>query len=223
MATDSRAANQDHIDNYRTQGPARMGIMTSHVWREDPRRVLFVLARYKFVAKMLSGFQNVLEVGCGDGFGSRIVLQEVGSVHGVDVEPAFIDNCSKENPSERATFSLADLTRQAVTPRRDAAYALDVLEHIPPALEHAFMSNLCASLDEGGVCLLGMPSLESQQYASEWSKMEHVNCKKGADFKQFMRRYFRTVFLFSMNDEVVHTGYSPMAQYLLCLGVGVAG
>ena len=28
-------------------------------------------------------------------------------------------------------------------------------------------------------------------------------------------------FNFSMNDEVVHTGYAPMAHYIFCIGVGV--
>lgn len=35
------------------------------------------------------------------------------------------------------------------------------------------------------------------------------------DFKNTMQRYFHNVFMFSMNDEVVHTGFHPMAHYLL--------
>jgi len=62
-----------------------------------------------------------------------------------------------------------------------------------------------------------MPSLESQRYASPQSKAGHVNCKSGPDLKKTMEEYFHSVFLFSMNDEVVHTGFYPMAQYLLAL------
>lgn len=215
-----RPANKDHIDSYNELGPVRMGIMTSHCWREDPKRVLFVLARYKFIAKMLSGFNEVLEVGCGDGFGSGIVLQEVGKVHGVDIEPAFIENCLNERHSDRVSFEVADLTSSPVSPKRDAAYSLDVLEHIDKTKEDLFMKNIANSIKDDGVCILGMPSLESQAYASEWSKMEHVNCKSGKDFKRFMQNYYKNVFLFSMNDEVVHTGFSPMAHYLIGIGVG---
>ena len=32
-----------------------------------------------------------------------------------------------------------------------------------------------------------------------------------------MLKYFENVFLFSMNDEVVHTGFSPMAHYLFVI------
>jgi hypothetical protein len=68
--------------------------------------------------------------------------------------------------------------------------------------------------------VLGMPSLESQAYASPQSKAGHVNCKSGKDFKGLMQRYFDQVFLFSMNDEVVHTGFYPMAHYLIALCCG---
>ena len=35
------------------------------------------------------------------------------------------------------------------------------------------------------------------------------------DLKRTLERHFHTVFVFSMNDEVVHTGFYPMANYLL--------
>ena len=77
-----------------------------------------------------------------------------------------------------------------------------------------FISN---SLFENGVAIIGVPSRESQVYASELSKKGHINCKSGFELKEFMGKYFNTVFIFSMNDEVVHTGFSPMAHYLFAL------
>ena len=41
-----------------------LGPMMNQVWHDDPRRLTFVLARYKFVAKMLSGKERALEIGC---------------------------------------------------------------------------------------------------------------------------------------------------------------
>jgi hypothetical protein len=38
--------------------------------------------------------------------------------------------------------------------------------------------------------------------------------------KMLLELYFHNVFIFSMNDEVVHTGYYKMAHYLLALCVG---
>jgi len=80
---------QRGLEMYR-EAAETLGPMTTQVWQDDPRRLTFVLARYKFVAKMLSGKRRVLEVGCADAFGTRIVQQEVGSVVAIDFDPVFI-------------------------------------------------------------------------------------------------------------------------------------
>ena len=100
----------------------------------------------------------------------------------------------------------------------DGIYALDVLEHIAPDKEGIFLANIMSSLAPHGAVVLGMPSLESQAYASPNSKAGHVNCKSMPEFRRFMEKYFHNVFMFGMNDEVVHTGYHKMSHYLFALG-----
>ena len=79
---------------------------------------------------------------------------------------------------------------------------------------------MASSLDAAGTMIIGMPSLESQPYASALSKEGHVNCKTMPDLKAVMQGHFHNVFMFSMNDEVVHTGYHKMAHYLFALCCG---
>lgn len=211
-----------HVELKQKQGLTKLGVEKNANWHSDPRRLVFVLSRYKFVAKMLSGKNRVLEIGCGDGFPVRIVLQEVGSIHAVDIDPVFIDDIA-ERTDEKWRFSSAvhDMLSGPVAGQYDAAYSLDVLEHIAKKDERKFMDNIVKSLTKTGVLIIGMPSIESQAHASPLSKIGHVNCKTGTELKTLMLDYFENVFMFSMNDEVVHTGYQPMAQYLFGMGVGV--
>jgi 2-polyprenyl-3-methyl-5-hydroxy-6-metoxy-1,4-benzoquinol methylase len=113
-----------------------------------------------------------------------------------------------------------DMLKTPVAGRFDAVYSLDVLEHIPALSERAFLENMFKSLKRSGVAIIGMPSLQSQTYASAHSREGHVNCKSMPDFKGLMECYFENVFTFSMNDELVHTGFHMMAHYLLCICVG---
>jgi 2-polyprenyl-3-methyl-5-hydroxy-6-metoxy-1,4-benzoquinol methylase len=202
-------------------GLTPLGLMTNQVWQDDPRRLGILLARYKFVAKMLSGRGDVGEVGCGDAFGTRVVLQEVGNVTVYDFDRVFIEDI-RQRRSERWPIQprLHDIIQGALPHRHDGIYSLDVIEHINGRDEHAYLVNLRDSLTEDGVLIIGTPSLESQPYASPPSRAGHVNCKSGADLKMLLARYFRHVFLFSMNDEVVHTGFYPMAHYLLATCCG---
>jgi len=200
-------------------GRTTLGLMSNQVWHDDPRRLAFVLARYKFVSKMLSGMNRVLEVGCADAFATRIVAQEVGSVTAVDFDPVFIDDVkARKDPRWPIDARVHDMLSGPVDATFDAAYAIDVLEHIAAETEDTFLRNVVSSLTESGVLLVGLPSIHSQAYASPPSRAGHVNCKDAPGLRDTMSRHFRNVFIFSMNDEVVHTGFYPMAHYLFALG-----
>lgn len=201
-------------------GRHSLGLVASSVLDDDPRRLTFLYSRYKFVSKMFEGLDSVLEIGCGDATGTPLVRQVIPRVVASDFDEVFIQDATSRNLDSRPIhFCVHDFLAGPMTELFDGAYALDVLEHIEAAAEDRFLSNICRSLTAGGVAIIGMPSLESQLYASPASKEGHVNCKTGPDLKATMKRHFRHVFLFSMNDEVVHTGFTPMAHYLLALGV----
>ncbi len=206
------------IEVLRQQGVERLGLMTGWAWYDDPRHLLFTLSRYKFVAKMMAGRNSVLEVGCSDGFATRLVAQSVKSVVGVDFDPQFIAD-AMERRSDRwpIDFRVHDILAAPVPGVFDGAYALDVIEHILPEREDRFLENIRASLSAAGILIIGTPSLASQQYASPQSKEGHVNCKTGDELKATLLRHFEQVFIFSMNDEVVHTGYANMAHYYMAL------
>lgn len=206
---------------HKAKGYTPMGLASSLMWQKDPRGFLFTLARYKFVAKILSGKKKVLEIGCGDAFGTRLVLQEVGKICAVDFDPIFVRDVNKRmEDSWKFDCRVHDMLSKPLSEKFDAAFLLDVIEHIPKAKEKRFMSNIMRSLKKNSILIIGTPSLQSQIYATRASKKGHVNCKDHKRLKKLMLNYFHNVFIFSMNDEVVHTGFYPMANYLLAIGVG---
>jgi Methyltransferase domain len=206
------------LDVARTVGTPQFGLMSGQTWHDDPRRLVFQLARYKFVAKMLSGQSHVLEVGCADAFASRIVRQEVARLTAIDFDPLFVENARAiMDAAWKIEVRVHDMLTGPLPEGFDGAFALDVLEHIAPVQEHVFVRNLAASLTAQGVLVIGTPSLTSQSYASPLSRQGHANCKTAEGLRELLRAEFRHVFLFSMNDEVVHTGFYPLAHYLLAL------
>lgn len=199
-----------------------LGEMHAASFASDPKHLGFVLARYTFVAKMLYGKRHVLEIGCGDGTGAKVVAPAVNYLYGIDRE---------ELPNYSGPFVKMDIIEDADRipfldwhgPENgmDAVFALDVLEHIQPRSEDAFIGNMKFFLrNEHGVCIIGMPSLESQPHASALSKQHHVNCKTEEGLRSTMSRHFRNVFMFGMNDATLHTGFGPMCQYRLALCTG---
>lgn len=199
-----------------------VGAMISNAWEEDPKRLAFTFARYKFVARMMAGKRQVLEVGCNSGFASQVVSAHVGCLTAIDRDAEAI--AETKNYKTDIRFIQHDIVAAplhllpwAYFGGYDGVFALDVLEHIWPEDEASFMENLCASLNPHGTAIIGMPSLESQKYASPNSAREHVNCKTEDELRSLLERYFHNVYLFGMNDETLHTGYGPMCHYRLAL------
>jgi 2-polyprenyl-3-methyl-5-hydroxy-6-metoxy-1,4-benzoquinol methylase len=201
-----------------SRGLSKLGSMRNYDWENDPRRFAFTFSRYKFVSKMFDGFESVLELGCGDGFASRIVRQTVRNLVITDFDPKFIDEINAvEVPEWTLVAKVHDMVKSPMEEQFDGIFSLDVLEHIQKIHEDTFLKNICYSLNDHGSLIIGMPSLESQVYASEGSKAGHVNCKSGNELRDFLKKYFHSVFMFSMNDEVLHTGFFPMSHYLLAV------
>jgi 2-polyprenyl-3-methyl-5-hydroxy-6-metoxy-1,4-benzoquinol methylase len=201
-----------------------MGPCTSYSLAQDPKHMAFVLSRYKFVAKMLKGMNKVIELGSGDGFGLPIVAQEVGFVHCVDWDSTYVDSINKRliEPGwvKNASAILHDINVEPLPYRMvDAVYMIDVLEHIDPDREDVILTRLCNTLNPDGVMLLGIPNKSSSYLASKVSDVQHINLKTAGELKKTMCKYFNNIFLFGMNDEVLHTGYYDMCHYLWALCV----
>ena len=83
-----------------------------------------------------------------------------------------------------------------------------------------FFSTLTKNLlSSKGIAIIGTPNKYAEAYQSEASKMAHVNMFDANRLRSALLNYFHNVFVFSMNDEVVHTGFDKMSHYLLALCV----
>ena len=188
----------------------------------DPRSLLFKCARYKFVAKVLRGRQYVVEIGCGDGFAAPLVAQEVGELVVTDIDPEFL-NLAREflgpwkNISAQAHGEIFCEEKRGFA---DSVFALDVLEHVPVSEEEEFLSSVRDALHDNGIAVFGVPSLESQRFTNPDNRKGHINVKSVEDLATLLQSYFESVVDFGMNDEIVHTGFSPMRSYsfFLCNG-----
>jgi len=144
--------NQPLISLENERGLENIGLMKSLEWHEDPKRLVFTLSRYKFVAKMLSGKNRVAEIGCGDGFCARIVKQEVGQLTITDYDSYFIkrfeDIASEEWPISAVEHNILE---GPLEQKFDAIYSLDVMEHIHSENEHVFIKNIIDSVKNSEV------------------------------------------------------------------------
>lgn len=194
-----------------------LGRHWSYNLRNDPKRLAFVLARYKFAGRMAGTGRRVLELGSSEGIGCPMLAAAARCYLGVDLdEPAIATaRANWEGPTRR--FVADDFLGKHYG-TFDVVVSLDVIEHIHVEYEELFFDTVYRNLDDDGVCIIGTPNVSSVAYASPASQRGHVNMYDADRLAGALGRVFHTVLRFGLNDEVAHTGFSPMAHYLVQVG-----
>ncbi len=197
----------------------------------DPKRIAFFMSRYKFAGKMLRRCKSILDVGCGDGMGSVSFLSDTDAdqVLGLDFEPKVIDYATEKllpalhvarPDAGKLSFTCQDFTLGVYpTGIFDGLCCLDVIEHIDPNLGDDFIDRMASTLTQNGVAVVGTPNGLAAQYGSVHSQIGHINLYDPERFRRALEARFLHVFAFSMNDEIVHTGFDKLAHYLMAVCV----
>ena len=222
----------DRVTALNIEEAITLGPIYSEFLLSDPKCFGFVLARYKFAAKMLARKSSILEVGCGEGVGAMMMACETGAqVTGIDFDAdqiAYADRHLRQpferfRPGEkgRLSFRCFDFVKgDDDLGQFDGLLSIDVIEHVPAGKEEDRFLRRCRDLlTDDGVAIIGTPNDFASPYASERSQIGHINLYKPDRYVETLERYFRNVFLMSMNDEMVHTGYNKMAHYLMAVCV----
>jgi 2-polyprenyl-3-methyl-5-hydroxy-6-metoxy-1,4-benzoquinol methylase len=195
-----------------------LGPYFGHQIRNSPRHILFTLARYKFAARMLPQDRtvSVLELGCSEGIGTLLLGESGHRVTAVDADEQAIAHANRVLQKPNLSFKSANFVGQKFG-TFDAVVSLDVIEHIERKDEDAYAKTITDNLTPEGMCVLGTPNDSASQYASKASQIGHVNMFVAERFTQLLRKHFVHVFMFGMNDEMVHTGFYPMCHYLMAV------
>ena len=204
-----------------------LGAWASYSYMNDPKHLTFALSRYKFVSRMLRNVKGrVLEVGCGDGLGVPITAQNLKHLIIADWDSRNVETVKERlGFAKNISYAVIDFNNKQWSEKQkvQAVYMIDVIEHVDPQNEDKFMRNVLSSIGtkKNAVCIIGTPNIVAASYASPQSAIAHINLKSFETLNDTMEKYFENVFLFGMNDEVVHTGYDSMCHYIWAVGVGL--
>lgn len=215
--------NWNAISEYISQTDSlQLGAYYAYMIQSDIKHMAFTLSRYKFAAKLLMYMEkvNLLELGCQEALGALLFKQnlKLNRYVGVDSDQRAIEWNNKYLPDE-FQFICKDLFQceQLGKENFNAVISLDVIEHIPTVMEDQFCKVITKSVTQDGTVIVGTPNVMLNPYASEGSKMGHINLYDQKRLYELMNKYFHNVFIFNMNDEVVNTGFAPMSCYIFAV------
>lgn len=209
----------DYYGNTQRDENVTIGPYSSYQFINSRRHLLFTASRYKFAKKMIGDSKKVLDLGCNDGFGTHFLAEGSLETVGVDFDKDAIKFATEEKGINYIKFICEDFFDK-VYGEFDGIVSFDVIEHIYPHNEERYMRTILKNLSQSGVFIIGTPSEESQKYSKENISGAHVNVYTGERLKEMLEKYFTNVFMFTQNDEIIHTGHFRMANYLLAVCCG---
>lgn len=185
--------------------------------KNNPLMVAIKFARYKFISKLLQKNDAILEVGCYDGVSSNFFSQFCKTVDALDIDEAALDE-AKQN-FKHINFIKQDALLHKSNKKYNVIIMLDFIEHLTQEDGIKLIEKYTPFLSENGMMIIGTPSKHFEKYRAPHNKLHHLHEYYPSELQGLMQKYFDRTMMFSMNDEIVHTGNIDLAWFIYSIGM----
>ncbi|VAW35592.1 hypothetical protein MNBD_GAMMA01-528 [hydrothermal vent metagenome] len=145
--------------------------------------------RYAF-AKRLVADKNVLDIACGEGYGSDILAQYAKTVVGIDIDDASVTHAKTQYSRNNLTYiagSCLDI------PLDDASInvvvSFETLEHL--AQQQEMLAEINRVLTSDGLLIISTPDKKYYSDATGFANEFHVKELYKDEFKQLLDRHWK--------------------------------
>ena len=147
------------------------------------------LHRYALACHLASG-KRVLDVACGEGYGSSLLAVQAASVVGVDIDAAAVEHARVKYGRLNLSFLNGDCTAIPLPDASiDLAVSFETLEH--HAEQEAMMAEFQRVLAPDGILIISTPDRQNYSDKRQYINPYHVRELYGAEFKALIHRYFQ--------------------------------
>jgi SAM-dependent methyltransferase len=125
--------------------------------REERLLLLRHVFAYEFAKTTIKPGSSVIEVGCGEGYGTSLLAQAASTITGLDVDEETVAHASRKYGSDTVRFRSYDgRTLPFAEGSFDAAVSFQVIEHVRD--DASFVDELHKVLKPGGILILTTPN-----------------------------------------------------------------
>ncbi len=155
------------------------------------------LAVYEWIGARVAG-RRVLDLACGEGYGSEVLSRAAASVVGVDANPEAFDHARLRYMRQNLRFDRALVDTYGEDESVDAVVFLQTIEHIQ--VPEAVLENFKRILAPGGVAYVSTPNLLTlaPQGAEKSDNPWHIREYRAHEFRELCESVFGSVELLGL-------------------------
>lgn len=170
--------------------------------------------RYQFVEPLVKGLR-VLDVACGEGYGSDRLAASALEVGGVDVSEAAIAHASAQYARPNLSFRVGSCIALPVADSCiDALISFETLEHIDA--HDAFMREIRRVLSPKGWALISTPNKAEYSDARAYRNEFHVKELYRNEFEDLLKSQFSNVLWLTQRNgfhSIIAREAPPVAEF----------
>jgi SAM-dependent methyltransferase len=169
--------------------------------------------RYVYAERLVAG-KSVLDVACGEGYGSHWLARRAKSVVGVDISEEAIAHARLRYTGENLSFLQggADLLPLEGEGLFEVVTSFETIEHIDIPTQERFVGEIKRVLKPGGVLLISTPNKHEYSDVPNYSNDFHIKEFYEGEFVEFLGRFFRHVSL--LGQRVYPASFVwPLGEY----------
>jgi SAM-dependent methyltransferase len=156
------------------------------------------LHRYLYARELCRG-KDVLDVACGEGYGSVLLSQVAKSVLAIDSAQDVIAHASRSYTAAHLRFSCGDARCiEAETASVDVVVSFETLEHL--AEQDTFLKELRRILRPDGIVIISTPDRDN--YVNPAPNPYHLRELTRSEFTSLLSQYFGHVLLLVQHPVV---------------------
>ena len=148
--------------------------------------------RYLYATKLVEN-KVVLDIACGEGYGSYLLSQYAEKVIGVDVDQIAINNAEDNYNNDNLEFKQGSASDIPIDGEAifDIIVSFETIEHIPEEAQKCFLEGVKRLLKPGGFFIVSTPDKLTYSDIPNYKNEFHVKEFYVDEFKEFLGSYFK--------------------------------
>jgi len=190
-------------------------------WLEEATIGYEHLHRYAYATAFADG-KRVLDLACGEGYGSHLLSRTANHVVGIDIDADAVRHASNKYLRKNLEFKIGSITEVPLEGQSlfDVIVCFEALEHI--ADHHALLKEIKRLLTPDGVFIVSTPNKWAYSDEPQYTNPFHVHELYFDEFSEVLRKYFKRVKMLGQrvycNSQiwpVFSSGNSDLIEYVM--------
>lgn len=154
------------------------------------------LNRYNFSLSFVKN-KTVVDIACGEGYGSNLLAQNAKNVLGIDIDQNSIEHAKNKYKKDNLSFLIGSAEKiEASDNSIDVLVSFETIEHVKESVQKNFISEAHRILKPEGIFIVSTPD---KDISGEGHNEFHIHELNKKEFLNMLQVHFKKIDLYGQN------------------------